>query len=402
MVATEGALAGIHVLDLGWGVTAPHCAKMFADYGADVIKVEPLEGDPARRYGPFPGDSPHPEKSGLFLHLNTNKRGVTLNIDTPSGRDLLLQLLANTDVIIENFTPGYLSSRGLSYDELRQANPQLVLTSITPFGQQGPHSMWRATEMVVFAMTSRLLAHGQPDRAPLRYAPDVASFQVGVTAATATIGALWAAQTRGYGEWVDVSMQEAMVANVDTRTVVSSYAGRSLGRQDRLTAGGYPNGVYPCQDGFMLFAAGGDRFFRRLCHAMEREDMLTDPRWATLAARTPYRDEFDAEFLPWLLERDRAEVFRVCQAEGVMCAPIVTVDEAFRDPQLKSRRYFQEIDHPVAGSCPFPGAPFRMSETPWAVRRPAPQLGEHNEEVYCGMLGESKDDLVRLRTLGVI
>jgi len=399
---TESALAGIRVLDLGWGVTAPHCAKMFADYGADVIKVEPPEGDPARRYGPFPGDVPHSEKSGLFLHLNTNKRGITLNFGTSSGAALLRKLVAWADVAIENFSPGYLASLGLSYQELREINPRLVLTSITPFGQWGPYRDWQATEMTVFAMTSRLYPHGQPDREPQRYAPDVASFQIGVTAATATMGALWAAQTTGRGEWIDLSMQEAMIANVDARTVLSSYAGRSLTRQDRVAGGGYPSGVYPCQDGFFLFAAGGDRYFRRLCHAIGREDMLADPRWATPAARLPYKDEFDAQFLPWLLDRDRAEVFRVCQAEGVMCAPILTIDEAFQDPQLAFRHYFQELSHPMAGTWPFPGPPFRMAETPWEVRRPAPLLGEHNEQIYREILGYSAQDLIRLRSMGVI
>ncbi len=399
---TEGALSGIKVLDMGWGITAPHCAKMFADFGADVIKVEPPSGDPARRYGPFPGDVPHPEKSGLFLHLNTNKRGITLDITTSSGRALFLKLIPSVDILVENFAPGYLANLGLSYSDLSALNPRLVMTSITPFGQWGPRSGWRATEMVVFAMTSRLLVHGQPYREPLRYAPDIVSFQIGVTAATATIGALWGVEARGYGEWIDLAMQEAMIANVDTRTVLASYAERSLSRQDRIAGAGYPNGVYPCQDGFMLFAAGGDRFFRRLCHAMLREDMLADARWATVAARPPYRDEFDAEFLPWLLDRDRTEVFRVCQAEGVMCAPILTIDETARDPQLTARSFFQEITHPAAGSWLFPGAPFKMSETPWTVSRPAPQLGEHNEEIYREFLGYSVQDLVRLRSMGAI
>ncbi|MBI2887520.1 MAG: CoA transferase [Chloroflexi bacterium] len=398
----EGALSGIRVLDLGCGITAPHCAKMLGDYGADVIKVEPPQGDPARRYGPFPHDEPHPEKGGLFLHLNTNKRGVTLDLTTRTGASLCRGLAAWADVLVENHAPGYLASLGLGYDSLKALNPRLVMTSITPFGQWGPHSGWQATEMVAFAMTSRLFAHGQPDREPLRYAPDVVSFQAAVTAATATLGALWWAQDGGQGQWVDVSMQEAMINNVDSRTLITTYSGRSIGRRDRIAGGGYPSGVYPCGDGFMLFAAGGDRFFRRLCRAMGRPELLQDPRWATPDVRAPHKDEFEAEFLVWLVERDRAEVFRVCQAEGVMCAPILTTDEVFRDPQLVAREYFQQVVHPVAGEVLLPGPPFRMAETPWRVARPAPQLGEHNLEVYGELLGIDREDLVRLRATGVV
>ena len=397
----ENALAGIRVLDLGWGIAAPYCAKMLADYGAEVIKVEPLQGDPVRLYGPFPDDDPHPEKSGLFFHLNTNKLGVTLDLEHDgAGVAVLRKLVNRADAVIENWTPGFLASLGLPYQELQRTNPRLVQTSVTPFGQWGPYRDWQATEMVVFAMSSRMYGHGQPDREPLRYAPDVISFQAGASAAAATIAALWGAEAHGKGQWIDLSILEALAGNVDCRITVASYAGAAVGREWR--AGDYLRGAYPCKDGFILFGSGADRYFRRLCRAMGRPDLLEDPRWFTPEARPGHKDEFDAELLPWLLEKTRDEIFHLCEAERVMCAPVVTIDEVYKDPQLVFRSYFQDVAHPAVGEVKLPGAPFIMTESPWAIRRPAPLLGEHNHQVYGDLLGYTSTDLARMHAAGVI
>ena len=399
-----GALDGIVVLDLGTDIPGPYCAKMLADYGADVIKIEePAGGDPARRAGPFPGDIPHPEKSGLFLHLNTNKRSVTLNLKTATGRDILLDLVKRANVVIENGLPGAMDNIGLGWEDLAEVNPKLVMTSITPFGQEGPYRDYAAEEITVFAMTSRMYTHGQPDREPLRFAPDIAWFQVGQTAALATMGAIMAQERFGIGQRVDISALEALVGNVDARTIFYTISGqeplpRSQTRQTVSSAAG----VLPCLDGYVLLIAGGERFFRRLLRAIGHPELAQDPRFATPAARAEHRDEFDAIFLPWILERTRREIFQQLQAYSVMCAPIMTVDEAFTDPQEVARDFFVEIDHPAAGRLLYPGAPFIMDETPWSVRRPAPLLGEHNEQVLCGELGLSKQELLALASQGII
>ena len=399
-----GALDGITVLDLGTDIPGPYCAKMLADYGAEVIKIEdPAGGDPARRAVPFPGDIPHPEKSGLFLHLNTNKRSVTLNLKTATGRDILLDLVKRANVVIENGLPGAMDNIGLGWEDLAEVNPKLVMTSITPFGQEGPYRDYAAEEITVFAMTSRMYTHGQPDREPLRFAPDIAWFQVGQTAALATMGAIMAQERFGIGQRVDISALEALVGNVDARTIFYTISGqepppRSQTRQTVSSAAG----VLPCLDGYVLLIAGGERFFRRLLRAIGHPELAQDPRFATPAARAEHRDEFDAIFLPWILERTRREIFQQLQAYSVMCAPIMTVDEAFTDPQEVARDFFVEIDHPAAGRLLYPGAPFIMDETPWSVRRPAPLLGEHNEQVLCGELGLSKQELLALASQGII
>src|SRR3972149_1233568 len=408
-----GALDGIPVLDRGTDIPGPYCAKMLADYGAEVIKIEdPAGGDPARRPRPSPGDIPPPEKSGLFLHLNTNKRSVTLNLKTATGRDIFLDLVKRANVVIENGLPGAMDDIGLAWEDLAGANPKLVMTSITPFGQEGPYRDYAAEEITVFAMSSRMYTHGQPDRCPPRYAPDAAWFQVGATAALATMGGVFAQRRFGIGQQSDVSALEALVGNVDAGTVAFSMTGVKREGRVRQTVSS-ASGVVPCMDGFMLMIAGGERFFRRLLRAIGHPELAQGPRFATAgaraaprrgtpAARAEHRDDFDVIFLPWCLERTRREIFEQLQSYSVMCAPVQTVDEVFTDPQEVARHFFVEIDHPAAGRLLYPGAPSIMEETPWSVRRPAPLLGEHNEQVLCGELGLSKQALLALAAPGII
>ncbi|HXH20529.1 MAG TPA: CoA transferase [Dehalococcoidia bacterium] len=394
------ALSDVRVLDLGSDIPGPYCARLLADFGADVIKVEPLEGDPSRRTGPFPGDLPHPEKSGLFLYLNANKRGITLDYSTRSGRMLLDKLVAWADVLIENNLPSRARALGLDWERLRGVNPKLVLTSITPFGQTGPYADYSSEEIALFAMSGRMYIHGQPDREPLRYAPDTLWFQTGATAAVATMGALFASRRFGIGQHVDISGLEALAGNVDTRTLFYTMGGtvpKPVEATISPTAG-----VVPCADGYMLMIAAGERFFRRLLRAIGMTELLSDPRFATLAARMEHRDELEALLLPWFAERTRAQAFAELQRFSVMCAPIQTVNEVFNDPQVQERAFFVEHAHPAAGQVTLPGAPFQMQETPWSLRRPAPLLGQHNAEVYGELLGYGNDDLRVLSGTGVI
>ena len=397
----QGPLSDVRVLDLGHSIAGPYCSKLFGDYGADVIKIEaPGCGDPARSHGPFKDDVPNPEGGGLFLHLNTNKRGVTLDIASEDGAALLRRLVGWADVIVENSDPGYLAALGLGFDDLSGLNSRLVLTSITPFGQSGPYRDWKGADIVAFAASGRMNVHGSPDREPVRYAPDVATFQVASTAAMATMGAIFAARLQGIGQHVDVSAMEALMANVDMGILSFDYSGESAVRANRWA--GYPNGAYPSSDGYLLLAAGSDRFFRRLCRAIGRLDLLEDPRWGDVTQRPENQAEFDEYFVPWVLDRTRQEAFETLQEFGVMCAPVLTLEDLQRDPQLVHRRYFVDVDHPMAGRLTYPGAPFKMTKTPWSMRRPAPLLGEHNDEVFGGMLGIDGGELAGLKKRGVV
>jgi crotonobetainyl-CoA:carnitine CoA-transferase CaiB-like acyl-CoA transferase len=394
------ALSDVRVLDLGEGVPASYCAKLFADYGADVIKVEPPEGESTRRLGPFPDDLPDPEKSGLFLYLNANKRGITLDYSSPTGRMLLNKLVAWADIAIEDHQPSEAAALGFTWERLASVNPKLVMTSITPFGQTGPYRDFSPEEIVLFAMSGRMYVHGQPGREPLRYAPDMLWFQVGGTAATATMGGLFASRRFGIGQQIDVSGLEVLAGNVDTRTLFYTMSGNSP--QPLPSTISPTAGVVPCSDGYMFMIAGGERFFRRMLRAMDMTDVLKDERFTSLAARIQNRDELDALLMPWFLDRTRNEAFGQLQKFSVMCSPILTVNEVFEDPQIQAREFFTQVEHPKAGKLTFPGAPFQMEETPWSIRSPAPLLGQHNADIFCGLLGLEEEDLGKLSGAGVI
>ena len=397
----DQALSDVQVLDLGDSIACTYCARLLADYGADVIKIEPpIHGDPTRRIGPFPDDLPDPEAGGLFIHLNGNKRSVTLDITTPAGGRILKDLVERCDILVEGFHPGYLSTLGLAYETLSEVNSGLVHTSITPFGQTGPYRGYKATDVGALAMSGRMYAHGLPDEMPLAYAPDVIWYQVGTTAAVASMGALFASRLHGIGQQVDVSAMEALVGNVDNRLLFYEYTGVKTSRQ--RWPGGVPQGAYPCRDGYVVFGVGYDRYFRRLCEAMGRPDICEDPRWATSQARAENSEEFEAILIGWLMEHTKREVFQVCQAHRVMCAPLLSFEELFHDPQLVAREYFVETVHSKVRRLVETGAPFKMTESPWRVHRPAPLIGEHNSQVYRDELGYSQKDLVRLRANGVI
>src|SRR5919204_5999688 len=216
---TDTALADVRVLDLTHHIAGPYCTKLLADFGADVIKIErPDGGTPARRYGPFPQDEPHPEKSALFLHLNTNKRGITLNLKSTAGRDLFKALVREVDILVENFSPRVMPSLGLAYETVEQLNPGLVMTSISNFGQTGPYRDYKAQDLVIYAMGGPMQQTGVPEREPLKMAGNLMQYQGGAIAATATMVGLYAAQLQGIGEHVDVGLFETHAGTVDRRS----------------------------------------------------------------------------------------------------------------------------------------------------------------------------------------
>jgi len=401
----EGALAHVKVLDLTSHLAGPYCTKLLADYGAEVIKVErPDGGDPARRSGPFPGDVPHPEKSGRFLHLNTNKMGITLNLKTATGVKLLKELVKEADILVENFSPGVMDRLGLGYKVLDEINPRLVMTSISNFGQTGPYRDFKATELILAAVagTSYSSAEGKSEREPLKYPGEMLQYLAGTTAAAATLMAYFSAQLKGVGQQVDVSIIEPKLGSADRMLLMWEYSKAPSTREGPRREGRYPNGVYPCRDGYVNFMASGDRFWSRITRMIGMPELAQDPRFRTTSDRMMHHGDFDAIFYPWLVEHTMLEIFEAAQHERVPCGAVYTADNLPEDPNYRARGFFVEIDHPVAGTFTYPGAPIKLGEGGWSLRRPAPTLGQHNEEVLCGRLGYSKEGLVQLRQFGVI
>ena len=401
----DHALSDIKVLDFSHIIAGPYCTKLLADYGADVIKVErPDTGDGARRLGPFPGDVPNGEQCGLFLHLNTNKRSITLNLKTTAAREIVFQLVKEIDIVVESFRPGTMAALGLDYATLKELNPRLVMTSVSNFGQSGPYRDFKGSEIIFYGMGGEMCATGFDDREPIKLGGTVGLYQAGTIAAVATMGALFGARGDDIGQQVDISIFETQISSQDRRTsalVGYQYTGQISPRLPLSTAG-YPLGIWPCQDGYFEWF-GGLVYFPRVVTMLGNPEFLTEPRWYTPQAQSDPElvDEFNAYFLAWGLVFTKMELWELGQSNNVICAPVNTVENVLSDPEFNKRGAFAIMNHPEAGEVRIPGRPFIMNETPWDLRRPAPTLGQHNEEIFTG-LGYSREDVIRLRQQGVI
>ena len=396
------ALAGLRVLELGLMVAVPFCGKLLASLGADVVKVEPPKlGDPSRRRGPFPGDDPHPERSGMFLYLNTGKRGITLNADDPQGREMLRQLAAQADVIIHDSQPSEAAERGLEQQFLAEVNPNLIVAAITPFGSSGPHAGFAAHDVNIFHAggEGNLLPNGLaldtfPDRAPITAGAGMASYQGGLTAAVGVLAAVVAQWNGAEGQTVDCSMQEAQLAIgylPVQRLEAEGFAETRFSRFFRM------GGVMPASDGYIELLTLEPRQWEGLGR------LLGDPGWA---APDKFRDpathgaEFNLNLRKWTAEHTREWLYREGQAHGVPIAPYLTPSEVFQSRQQRERGFFDEVFHPEAGAYEYGGIPLRMSGTPPPLRR-APLLGEHNPQVW-DQLGYSPEDMTSLARAEVI
>jgi crotonobetainyl-CoA:carnitine CoA-transferase CaiB-like acyl-CoA transferase len=403
----EGALADITVLDLTHHIAGPYCTKLLATYGAEVIKIErPGAGDPARQAGPFPGDVPHPEKSGLFLHLNTNKQSVTINLQHARGQVLVRELVKQVDVVAENFAPRVLPALGLSYADLAPLNPRLVMTSISNFGQTGPYRDWRAQDIVIYAMGGAMNLTGLPDREPLRLALNLMAYQGGNVAATATMTGVLGAGRLGTGQYIDVSLFEVHAGCIDRRTTSLlgyQYTGEPGYREEPIGIGVYPVGVIPCQDGYIQTLVVRQNW-ERLLTAMEMPELNEDPRFANELTRLQQeqRPAFMAIFEDWLSRHTRYEAMAKAQAQRLPLTALNPPSAALQDPHFRERGAFVDVEHPVAGTLPYTRAPFRMAASPAAPARPAPLLGQHTDVVLGQRLGLTSSDLAELRQQGVI
>ena len=396
------ALAGLRVLEFGGMVAVPYCGKLLASLGADVVKVEPPKsGDPSRRRGPFPGDVPHAERSGMFLYLNTGKRGITLNVDDVQGREMLRQLAAEADVFVHDSPPAHAAARGLERELLAEINPGLIVAAVTPFGSGGPNADYAAHDVNVFHAggEGNLLPNGLaldtfPDRAPIAAGGMMASYQGGLTAAVGIVGAVVAQWADGTGQAVDCSMQEAQLAIGYLPIQRLEAEGFEETRFSRFFRMG---GVMPAADGYVELLTLEPRQWEGLAR------LLGEPDWAT---PDKFRDPathgaaINENLRRWTAEHTREWLYREGQAYGVPIAPYLTASEVFQSPQQREREYFVGVDHPESGSYDYAGIPLRMGETPPAHGR-APLMGEHNAEVYGG-LGYSPQDVTALARAEVI
>jgi CoA:oxalate CoA-transferase len=395
-------LEGIRVLDLTHYVAGPACTRTLAGWGAEVLKIErPGVGDGARRLGPFPGDRPDPEQSGLFLYLNAGKKGLTLDLKSATGLKIFMALAAAADLLVENFRPGVMASFGLGYDALAAVNPRLVVTSISNFGQTGPYRDHEAAELGLYALSGAMATIGDPEREPIKKGGFLAQYTAGGHAFLASLAALWSRETTGRGQHVDVSIAECMATIVAGQTKKLVYGGKMARREVGHQFSDYPYGVLPCKDGQVSVGARPAHTWPTIATEVLGEPTLAEERFATRSGRVEHRDEIEPILLPWLAERTKDEIFHLGQRRRVAFGYVATAKDLLESAQLAERGYFVEVEHPRAPTMRYPGAPYKLTRSEWIVGR-APLLGEHNEEVLCGRLGYAPAELVQLRQRGVV
>ncbi len=394
----DSALSGLVVLDLSENISGPYCTKLLADYGAEVIKIEkPQTGDASRRAGPFPDDNPDIEKSGLFLFLNTSKKSITLDIEHNIGRDIFLKLVKQADIVVENFTPGAMARLNLNYEALTEVNPKLIMASISYFGQTGHYRHWESADIVAQAMGGLMHLTGEPDREPLKLPLSQAEFQAGLNAAIAILCAVFYRDVTGDGQYIDISVQEAIVSILEGAISTYSYSGHVPNRAGVRHRYKCPSAIMKAKNGYIHMEAGA--YWEHFA-ALTEAPQLMDPHLASIL-RYRYVDEVEEAIRTWVQSRTADEIFTEGQEWRMPVAKVMGIEELADDPQYTARNFFLDIDHPKAGLLRYPGAPFRMSETPAEINR-APLLGEHNKEIYACLLGLSADELAELKERNVI
>lgn len=383
----RSALEGIRIVECGGLVSAAYACKLFADLGAEVIKVEPPWGDPARQRGPFPGQRPDPNTSGLFIYLNCNKRGVVADLSQPSGQELLGALVRDADLLVHNVPPSRMQRLGLDYERLSRANPRLIEVSITPFGMQGPLRNYEASDLVLWAAGGLAYLNGagpgSDDLPPLKPFGLQAEFQGALNAAVAALGALFARRKLGVGQHVVVSVQQCVASILELTFEYYPYMGLIASRLGQKPI--QPLDFFECRDGWIFVCCVEEHQWQQLVELMGHPDWAELEIFRDRLSRARNWDALKLLMQEWMATQSVQELYHAGQLRRIPLAPVSTMGDLLHSPHLSARGYFAVIEQPGAGSTTLPGAPYRLSRTPWRLRRPAPRLGEHTAEVLDGL-----------------
>ena len=400
---TYSLLSGVRVLEIGSMLSAPYCGKLLADAGARVVKLEPPnDGDPARRYGPWPDDIPHPERSGLFLYLNSNKEGITANLATPTGRSIMRRLAAKSDILVHNVPPSDMDRLGLDYDVLAQDNANLVMASISPWGLSGPWRDYQAYDINLAAAGGISEGLGEADREPLTFGTPQVGYFAGMAAASSIVMALLARDTHG-GQHIDIAEAETMAGLYNgPEALMAVYQWRVTRRTGHHALDfPYPNCILRCKDGHIFVGSPEGRQWGRLLQIMGSPEWSQEQRFRNRTAMNNlYADEVDGYVEEWLADYTKAELLDIALEHRIPLAPVRTYDEVRDDPSLSD--LFVVIERDDTGPIAYPGPPYRLNDADVRHPVPAPTLGQNNRAVLCDELGYSPEELVKLFQTGII
>jgi formyl-CoA transferase len=399
-------LEGLRVLDMSRALAGPYCTMMLGDMGADVIKVErPGRGDESRNWGPpFVGEpyGPYPGESAYYMAINRSKRSLTVDLKSPEGQKIIREIATRSDVLVENFRTGSLEKLGLGYEDIKEVNPRLVYCSISGYGRTGPYASRPGYDFIIQAEGGIMGVTGPEEGPPYRVGVSIVDITTGMFASTAILAALRAREESGFGQLLDLSLMDsivALLANVASNYLVGRTEPKRMGNAHFNIA---PYEVFRARDRWITLGALNDRQWGMLCDFVEMPELKDDPRFADNHSRVTNREEL-AEILNRVFStRDAEEWLGMLQQAGIPSGPINAVQDVFNHPQREARELVQYIQHPTAGEVAFPGFPYKFSETPAQLLRPPPMLGEHTNEVLIGLLGYSKQKVASLKEAGII
>lgn len=398
------ALENVRVLDLTHVLAGPFCTMILADLGAEVIKVEPPDGDDSRQFGPFAKDVDGNLQSGYFISINRNKKSVCINLKTEEGKELLRKLISISDVVVENFRPGTMAKMGFSYDKLKEIKPDIIYCSISGFGHDVPQEAQGkpAYDMVAQAYSGLMSITGPMGGPPCRVGTSVGDIVAGHQAAIAILAALWFRERTGKGQRIDISMVDGLVyilENAIVRYTIEGEVPKPLGTAHPTIT---PFQAFEAQDDWIIIPIGNDSLWAKFCNAIGRPDLIDDPRFKTNPLRTKNRSELIPILQEEIKKKKAGEWFKIFDEFGVPYSPVNTIDKVVSDPVINYRGMIVEVDYPKIGKIKMVGSPFNLSETPGKVRERAPQLGEHTFEVLGNLLKLSDEELKILQNKGVI
>lgn len=385
-------LTGVRVLDLSRFVAGPFCCQILGDHGADVVKVEKPDGEPARRMPPFAQG-----ESLYFIAYNGSKRGITINFRSPDGIALLQKLIANADIIVENFRPGTMEKMGVGYERMAAVNSRLIMVSISGFGTHGPYSGRPAFDEIIQSMSGLISMTGEGDGPPMLTGTYVADFVTGLYGAIGAMAALHLRAQTGRGQWVRTNLLQSLISVLHTsvtRYLATGEAPKRQGNRNPLIA---PGNVYRAQDGYVTIECLTQDMWEDLARAIGREDLIGDPRFTDVVSRQRNAEALDGEIQAWMALRTVEQVVSILERHSIPCGPVLDIPALVKDPQFQANQTVVQVEYPGLGPVPVLAPPIRLSEEATPCRGRPPRLGEHTQEVLSEWLGLSPGDIETLR-----
>ncbi len=398
------ALENLTVLDLTRVLAGPFCTMMLADLGANVIKIElPGTGDDTRQYPPFTDNLQGERESLYFANVNRNKKGVTLNLKSPEGKEIFKRMVTSADIVVENYRPGVMDKLGLGYDVLKEINPRIIYGSVAGFGNTGPYRLRPGYDILAQAMGGLMSITGSPGGPPTRAGSALGDILGGLHLAIGILAAVNARTITGQGQRVDISLQDSVIAATENTALKYLTSGLLPERMGNRYAAVSPYDAFQVKDGKIIIAAGNQKLYEKLCtEILDRPDLIDDPRFTDMVGRLANQDDLQVVIEDKLQDYTMTEAVDLLLSKGIPAGPILDIAQILEDPQAQAREMFVKMEHPTLGEITVNGSPLKLEDTMPEIRTPAPALGQHNREVYGNILGMDSDELVRMQENHVI